>query len=230
MVGEADSGATALEVCSDSRPDVVFMDIEMPDLSGLQVASKLSEAGIHPHIVFVTAHSQFAVAAFDLCAVDYLLKPFDDERFANTLGRSEKILGDSLLREISSLAIDQYFTKPKWLRQIVVKSIGSLKIVDVSTLIWVRANGNYVDLISSDQATLHRSPISVLAEQLDPGEFVRTHRSALVRLGAIREIRTLDDKSVILLSNGDRAPLSPAFKDQVYRLLGSDSRALDGGG
>lgn len=220
LVGEAENGTLALKACVEKQPDVIFLDVEMPGLSGLGVVTALAERGLRPHVVFVTAHSNFAVTAFELYAVDYLLKPFDDLRFAETIRRCERVLADSIMRGISALALSQYFSRPRTLQKIVVKSVGSLKVVDVDSLIWVRANGNYVDLVTPEGTTLHRCPISALEEQLDPATFVRSHRGALVRISAIREIRSTDDRPAILLSNGDRAPLSTAFKDQVLRALG----------
>lgn len=218
IVGEATTGLEVVPAVQALRPDLLLLDIEMPGRDGVTVARDLASIDPCPAVVFVTAFSEYAVDAFQLCAVDYLLKPFDDERFADALARVESTLArdDSLmLRALSEqLALPKRRTK-----RLIIRSVGSIRVVPVEDVIWFRAGGNYVEVHHREGIDLHRVTLAALERSLNPREFARVHRSALVRLSEIRELKPGPDHSVAVMSNGDTVRVSQSYRDALIQSL-----------
>ncbi|MEL6543757.1 MAG: LytTR family DNA-binding domain-containing protein [Myxococcota bacterium] len=219
VVGEATMGPDVVPRVRSLTPDLVLLDIEMPGMNGVSVARELSGLERCPVVVFVTAFSEFAVDAFELCALDYLLKPFDDARFAEMLGRAEQAIAlDSQLqlRELER----RLDPDAAYLDRLLVRSVGAIRIVPVSEILWFGAGGNYVELHHVGGVDLHRTSLAALERRLDPQFFVRVHRSALLRLSEVRELRvTGAEQSVAVMSNGDEVRVSHNYRDELLRRL-----------
>jgi two-component system LytT family response regulator len=203
LVGEAGDGATALEQINQLRPDVVFMDIQMPELTGLEVLRRLS---CMPEIVFTTAYDQYAVTAFELNAVDYLLKPFTRARFDAAVARL--LESTAAPREILETALSQASQRaPGRLERILVRDRGRIFPLSLNEIEYLKADSKYTAIAARGQTFLVRIGISELEAQLDPARFIRIHRSALVNLDFVDSMKA-DDQSQLLIQMRDGAVLT----------------------
>ncbi|NNG25170.1 LytR/AlgR family response regulator transcription factor [Telluria aromaticivorans] len=200
LVGEASDGASALERIGRLRPDVVFMDIQMPEMTGLEVLRRLDYL---PQIVFTTAYDQYAVTAFELNAVDYLLKPFTQARFASAVarllegpGHERASLEGALVQASSPMAA------PARLERILVRDRGRIFPLAAGDIEYMKADSKYTVIAARGQHFLVRIGISELEAQLDPARFVRIHRSALVNLDFVESMRA-DDQSQLQIHMRD---------------------------
>jgi two-component system LytT family response regulator len=182
IIGEASTGREALVAIKRSRPDIVFLDIQMPGLDGFSVADVLDREG-GPYVVFVSAHDHYAMRAFEAGAVDYLVKPFTPERFSRMLDRARD-------RILSGGAKPPAVQGAEYLRRILVIADGRAQFLPVERIDRAESERNYVILYAGGGQHRLRTTIGALAERLDPGQFLRVNRSALVRLDAIREMHT----------------------------------------
>jgi two-component system LytT family response regulator len=221
LAGTAATGDEAIEKIAELKPDLVFLDVQMPGKSGLQVVEAIGEA--MPATIFVTAFDQFALKAFDVAAVDYLVKPFDDERFAQALQRARKSIE---LREVEKmtrrlLGFLQEEPKQKFLDRIAVESRGQVRLVPVSRIDSITASGPYAELHVGDKTYAVRERMQTLEEQLDPEVFFRVHRSAIVRLDRIDALlhRPGGDYAV-RLKDGTELDVSRARRDELQQRLG----------
>jgi two-component system, LytTR family, response regulator len=224
VVGEARNGKEAITAIAAQRPDVVFLDVQMPGLDGFAVIQRVGVAHM-PLVVFVTAHDEHALRAFDVQAIDYLVKPFDRERFAMTTARVKKYLTNR-----SPAAEEQRLTGllakvvPRdgavgYAERFLVKKEGSMIVVRAGDVEWVEAEGNYVRLHTLTGAHLMTETMQGIEEQLDPKVFARVHRSAIVRLDAIREIQPwFNGGLVLLLRTGAKVQVSRAQRERVLGL------------
>ncbi|VXC44450.1 LytTR family DNA-binding domain-containing protein [Massilia sp. 9I] len=197
LVGEAADGASALAQIERLRPDVVFMDIQMPEMTGLEVLRRLDYL---PHIVFTTAYDQYAVTAFELNAVDYLLKPFTQARFAAAVARL--LEGPVHGRESLDGVLSQASSAPARLERILVRDRGRIFPLATSEIEYMKADSKYTVIVARGQNFLVRIGISDLEAQLDPARFVRIHRSALVNLDFVESMRA-DDQSQLQIHMRD---------------------------
>jgi two-component system LytT family response regulator len=207
LVGEAGDGATALAQINQIRPDVVFMDIQMPELTGLEVLRRLS---CMPDIVFTTAYDQYAVTAFELNAVDYLLKPFTRARFDAAVARL--LESPSLPREIVDTALTQATQRKEGqaagrLERILVRDRGRIFPLSLNEIAYLKADSKYTAIAARDQTFLVRIGISELEAQLDPARFIRIHRSALVNLDFVDSMRA-DEQSQLVIQMRDGTVLT----------------------
>ena len=210
---EAADGNAAVQSILNERPDVVFLDIQMPGQTGLDVVDAIGLEHM-PITVFVTAYDQHAISAFEANALDYLLKPFSDERFEATMLRVGKRL--ELQRAAPMAAVES----ERWDR-LVVKSGGTTQFVKAADIDWIEAVGVYVNLYIGGKATLYRSPIHVLAEKLDPAHFVRIHRSAIVNLESILHLEPISHGEFeAVLKHGGRTKVSRTYRSQLEKRLG----------
>ena len=198
LVGEAADGASALERIGLLRPDVVFMDIQMPEMTGLEVLRRLDYL---PQIVFTTAYDQYAVTAFELHAVDYLLKPFTRARFAASV---ERLLeGGAQERPALEDALARAASGPARLERILVRDRGRIFPLAVGEIEYMKADSKYTVIVARGQHFLVRIGISELETQLDPQRFIRVHRSALVNLDFVESMRADDQSQLqILMRDG----------------------------
>lgn len=213
------SGATLIETVAEHAPDVVFLDIQMPGEDGMSLARQLLSGSAPPLIVFVTAYSEHAVTAFELYAVDYLLKPFDDQRLAQCVARLEAAL-DNPQTLSQTRSTQSALANGSTLQRLVIKSAASLRIIEVAKIHWLAANGNYVDIHHSDGTHLMRASLRQLLAGLSDSEFTQVHRGFAVRHSLVREVKTIDgDRSDAVLSTGDTVPIGKSFRQNLMTKL-----------
>ena len=226
VVGEADNGNDAVEVIRRLRPDIVFLDVQMPGLDGIDVVDTIG-ADEMPATIFTTAFDQYALKAFDRAAVDYLLKPFDDERFSQAFRRARKAIElqevDRMARRLRSLlAEDDASEKPAahYLDRIPVESRGQVRVVPVAKIDYITASGPYAELHVGDRAYAVRERMQTLEERLDPAVFLRVHRSVIVRLDRVDAmLRSPGGDYGVRLKDGTTLSVSRARRDELERRL-----------
>ena len=223
IVGECGSGTEALGVLRSTPLDLVFLDVEMPGCNGLQVVNELPVEG-RPAVVFVTAHERFALDAFEVQAVDYLLKPFDRERFQTALRRVEEHLrarrSGQLEEKLESLLADAAVPS-KTPERLTVKADGRLVFLKPSDIVWVEAADNYIILHLVEGRLMLRETLAALEKRLGTTSFARVSRSALVHLDQIKELQpTFHGDFVVVLRNGTKVPLSRSLRGQFSRFTG----------
>lgn len=225
IVGEARNGLEAVDVIRAERPDLVFLDVQMPELDGFGVLDALEGEPL-PAIVFVTAYDEYAIRAFDVHAVDYLLKPFDEERFRVALRRVRSRLGEhrqQSLDERLEAVLAELRAREQYADRLLVKNGGRVTVVQVDDVDWIEAADNYVRVHTSRGRYLMREPIKVLERKLNPRHFARVHRSAIVNLARVRELQPLfSGEYAIILSTGAKLTLSRGYRDAFRDRLGSD--------
>src|SRR4051794_32943083 len=189
VVGEAGDAATAAEAIAVLSPDLVFLDVQMPGATGFDVINAVG-ADKMPMVVFVTAYDRYAVRAFEVHALDYLLKPFNRERFRRALGRARARLQQGKAAEVNGLlrALLDDLRGPARPRRLVVKSEGRICLLNPEDVDWVEAAGNYVRLHVGKEQHLLRTTMEALEAQLPPGRFVRLHRSAIANVERIQSL------------------------------------------
>jgi two-component system LytT family response regulator len=209
---EAADGIEALERIDTSKPDALFLDIAMPELSGIELAASLPEPA--PAIVFVTAWDQYAIQAFDAGAIDYLLKPYDATRLARAVQRLQVRLHERL----QAPAAQALPALP--LHQLLVSERGAMRVVPVLDIAWIESADNYVVLHTPTGSPLLRQTLGGLAERLGPA-FLRCHRRAAVQLACIERVVPLDKGDCeLILRGGDRVPCSRQYRAAVMERLG----------
>ena len=223
IVGECGSGTDAIAMLRSTPIDLVFLDVEMPGCDGLQVLSELPAEG-RPAVIFVTAHERFAVDAFEVQAVDYLLKPFDRERFQTALRRAEESLrarrAGKLEDKLESLLADAAAPSKK-VERLTVKSDGRLIFLKPDDIAWVEAADNYIILHLAEGRLMMRETLTTLEGRLSPGMFARVNRSALVNLDQVKELQpTFHGDYVVVLRNGTKVPLSRSLRGQFGKFIG----------
>jgi two-component system LytT family response regulator len=220
IIGECSNGREAVGAIQDQRPDLIFLDVQMPELDGFGVLQAIG-AGLRPVIVFVTAHDKFALRAFEFHAVDYLLKPFDRTRFQAALHRAldqvKHRQGGALDQRLSNL-LAELKSPPKSLERLAVKSSGRVVLVRVDDIDWIEAADNYVELHVGKQSHLLREKLSVLETQLAPEKFVRISRSTIVNVDRLKELQSLFRGAyTVILQDGTRLTLSRNYRDKLER-------------
>lgn len=218
---EADSAARAREALAAQRIDLLFLDIQMPRESGLLLARELGRMLEPPLVVFVTAHSAHAIEAFEVHALDYLLKPLDDARLAQAVERASLLLAGRQ-RGAYGQALRAYACGAAYLEQISVRSVGRIDQVRVGDILWLEAQGNYVALHTAAGSPLHRVALSRLEAHLDPGQFLRVHRGVIVRRTQAVGLSVVGDGIYLLrLRCGAEVAVSERYAGAVRELLRS---------
>jgi two-component system, LytTR family, response regulator len=223
IVGESSNGREAVEAIRTQAPDLVFLDVQMPELGGFEVLETLGKVPI-PHVIFVTAYDQYAVRAFEVHALDYLLKPFDRERFDVCWQRARA----QVMRERNGgvdqrilLLLEELKAGSRYLERLVIKSGGRIYFLETGEIDWIEAEGNYVSVHSGKKSHLLRETISSLESQLDPRKFVRIHRSSIVRIDRIQELQPwFHGEYRVILQNGTQLTLSRNYRDKLQEALG----------
>jgi two-component system LytT family response regulator len=223
VVGEAGSGPEAVDAIHRLRPDLVFLDIQMPGADGFGVLAAL-RPGTLPHVVFVTAYDEYALRAFDVHAVDYLLKPFDADRFRTALARAKERVrarppADDLEQRIRRALAD---ARPAaYLDRVLVRTGSRAVFLRTDEVDWLEAEENYVRLHAGAESYLVRGTLAGLEERLDPAKFIRVHRSHIVNLGSIRELHPWSHGDwMIVLRDGRELMLSRRYRDRIPELAG----------
>jgi two-component system LytT family response regulator len=237
LVGSASNGVEAVEMIRSLRPDLVFLDVQMPGKTGVEVVREIGPSAM-PATIFVTAYDQFAVQAFDVAAVDYVVKPFDDERLESAFERARSRLAleglgqlkQKLLAVLQSptLAAGGGPTDPrtsgppeKYLERIAVEMRGKVQSIPVDQIDYIVASGPYAELHVGDRRHLIREAMQTLEERLDPQRFMRVHRSMIVRLDLIETLhRAAGGDYEVQLRNGARVKVSRSRREALERWLG----------
>jgi two-component system, LytTR family, response regulator len=224
IVGECASGTDAIAKIRGTALDVVFLDMQMPGCDGLQVLKELPEAN-RPAIVFATAHERFALDAFEVQAVDYLLKPFDRERLQTAVRRVHDYLRaqriGNIEQKLETLLADAGSPAKKSNERFAVKADGRLVFLKPDDITWVEAADNYVVLHLLSGQLMVRETMSALEARLGAGSFARVNRSAIVHLDQIRELQpTFHGDYVVILRDGTKIPLSRNLRGQLDKLTG----------
>jgi len=207
VVGESSNGVEGFEQIRELSPDIVFLDIQMPGLDGFGMIDRIAGAKL-PLFVFVTGYSEYAVKAFEIEAVDYLCKPFDKERLTLSVERALRRLNFTAPRVVGR----------QWLSRLSIKNDDRIVFVPVNEIIWIEAANKYVVIHTATGSHISRQTIQGLEDQLDPKEFVRTHRSTLVRKAAVRGLHPLfHGDYIIKLVNGAEVTLSRNFRGSFFR-------------
>lgn len=224
ITAECNNGRDAIAAIEQLQPDLVFLDIQMPEIGGFEVIERLDVKNL-PVVVFVTAHDSYAVKAFDVNAVDYILKPFDDERFYHALDRAcamieQKETGAWAKRVFNMLSGMQTSPASNYLDRIVIKSSGRIHFASTDTIDWIEASGKYLDIHAGKDVHRIREAMNDLEAKLDPKKFLRIHRSYIIHIGRIREMQTWHKgEYVVILNNDTKLVTGRGYRDNVNALL-----------
>ena len=207
IVSECGSGVDAPREIRAAKPDLLFLDVQMPECDGFDVLELLGK-NVPAAIIFVTAYDQYALRAFEAGALDYLLKPFDNARFDRALGRAKQ-------------KIAQGKGLPKKLQRLTIKSAGQVAFVSLSEIDWIEAADYYAALHVGDKTHLLRRSMAELEQDLDPATFCRIHRSTIVNLDRVRGLKVSEDGDYqVLLENGTELRMSRRYRKQLQSRLG----------
>ncbi|MDQ4123308.1 MAG: LytTR family DNA-binding domain-containing protein [Acidobacteriota bacterium] len=224
IVGEAGNGREAVTAIEEKKPDLVFLDVQMPEMNGFEVLKALNESKI-PAIVFTTAYDQYAIQAFEFHALDYLLKPFTRERFKRAVRHAREQF--EILRQSGNLderlvSLLENLKARKYLERIVVKTSGRVFFIKTDEIDWIEAAGNYLKLHVGRDAYLVRETMQSIETKLDPEKFFRIHRSTLVQIDRIKELHPLfGGDYAVILRNGTELSLSRNYRDRLPELFGN---------
>ena len=223
IVGECSDGAQAIAAIHDQTPDLVFLDVQMPGIDGFGVISAIGAERM-PIVIFVTAYDEYALKAFEVHALDYLLKPFGKDRFQETLKHAraslERRRAGELGRRLLALVNDIKPEAPRFDR-LVVKSGGRVFFLRSEDIDWIEASGNYVRLHLGEESHLFRETMNRMEARLDARRFVRIHRGRIVNTERIRELQPwFNGEYVVVLRNGTKLPLSRGYRDKLQEQLG----------
>ncbi|MGI8544231.1 MAG: LytR/AlgR family response regulator transcription factor [Aridibacter sp.] len=220
IVAECENGREAIEAIRDLKPDLVFLDVQMPKIGGFEVIETVG-ADKMPTVIFVTAYDEFALRAFEVNAVDYLLKPFDEERLAKAVARAKR----EIKREEPSADIEDKLrkllkevkTEPQYLKRIPVKSTRGTAIILTEEIDWIAAaGGHYLELHAGSETHLIREKLSDLETRLDPKNFMRIHRSTIVNLDRIKSFHPMfNGDQIIILKSGQELNLSRTYHEKL---------------
>jgi len=222
IVGVCTDGAEAVEVIERTQPDLVFLDVQMPGMDGFEVIENLEVPNL-PAVVFVTAHDGHAIRAFEIHALDFLLKPFDQSRFEKALERARAKVADHQAQVIDSRLVsllEELREERKYPERLIVKSSGRVFFVRTEEIDWVEASGNYVKIHTKSEAHLLRESMKNMEAKLDPKTFVRIHRSAIVNIDRIKELEPwFHGEYIVIMRDGTRLTASRVFSDRLSALI-----------
>ena len=222
IIGECGNGREAVAAIKEQKPDLVFLDIQMPEKNGFDVVKSLDDRAM-PAVIFVTAYDQYALQAFDVHALDYLLKPFNRERLHKAVSHARdqietKRIGqldERLVSLIKDLKADR-----KYLERLVVKSVGRVFFLKVDDIDYIEAAGNYVKLHTGRESHMIRETMNGIEAKLDPDKFLRIHRSTVVNIDRIKELHPMfSGDYAVILRNGTELALSRNYRERLLELF-----------
>ncbi len=219
--GECADGEEAVNAISAEPPDVLFLDIQMPEMDGFEVLEAVGPGRV-PVVVFVTAYDQYAIRAFEIHAADYLVKPFEAERFKQTLDRvrqevSRRTLPDE--RRLEGLLLAMSSRRP-YLKRFACRTGGRIVFIKVEDVTWIEATGNYVSLHAGKETHLVRETMNGLEPKLDPEQFIRIHRSTIVSLDRVQSLQPwFQGELVLLLTDGTRLTVGRSFRSRLKHIV-----------
>ena len=223
IVAECSNGAEAVATIRKEKPDLVFLDVQMPEMDGFAVLDAVRLDHL-PEIVFTTAYESYAIRAFELHALDYLLKPFDQTRFRDAMKHAKERLNqrqheDERL-QIGAL-LESLKNQTQYLDRLIIKADGRITFLSTREIDWIEADDKYVHLHTGKTARMVRQTLSGMEAQLDPKKFLRIHRSTIVNVERIKELQPLfSGEHSIVLQDGTRLTLSRNYKNSLFELLG----------
>jgi two-component system, LytTR family, response regulator len=230
IAGECSSGREALKEILEKKPSLIFLDIQMPEMNGFDVLAQLDEEKL-PYVIFVTAYDQYALRAFEVYALDYLLKPIDEERFTRTLQRARAQIEHRLNSDLNEglRALIQQFASntsegvSNYLERMMIKTDGRVFFLVTDEIDWIEAQGNYVMLHVGKESYLLRDAISKVEVQLNPRKFLRIHRSTIVNIDRVKELQSLFHGDYrVLLKDGTKLLLSRRYRWKARASLGKE--------
>jgi len=223
IVGECNDGKSAVALIQKHKPDVVFLDVQMPAMDGFAVLDAIGVEQL-PEVIFTTAYEKYAIRAFELHALDYLLKPFDQTRFRDAMRHAKERLNQRQQEDgrlqISAL-LENVKSQPKYLERLIIKAEGRISFLDAREINWIEADDKYVHLHTAKASRMVRQTLSAMETQLDPKKFQRIHRSAIVNVEQIKELEpTFNGEHVVHLEDGTKLTLSRTYREKLFELLG----------
>jgi len=226
-IGECRDGQETVEAVAKHRPDLLFLDVRMPRMDGFQVMEQIQRANggeRMPFVVFVTAHDRYALKAFDVNAVDYLLKPYDDERFIASVDKAKRFIDmrmdSSLTGRLMDLVREHMHAKSGHTETFSIKDKGHEHKVSVDDLVYLKADGNYLCLRTKERHHLYRMTMNAVEAELDPARFLRVHRSRMVHLAHVRSARYSGNNEFILtMDNNERIVSGRSYKERIAKVL-----------
>lgn len=220
IVGECANAAEARQAVAALKPDLMFLDIQMPDIDGFKFLDEL-DPDASPMVVFATAYEQHALRAFDANALDYLLKPIDQDRFDQMMARVRMHWQGRMATETPREPPRARSENGSWLARVSVKVGEHIRVLTTGEIDWIEANGNYVHIHSGNTTYLHRETLRQLQDTLDPARFLRVHRAVIVNVDRVREVHPLfNGNAELVLHDGTRIGLSRRFREHARRALG----------
>ena len=231
IAASVDNGRDAVTAIRSLSPDIVFLDVQMPGMTGFEVVSEIGPDSM-PATIFVTAFDQYALKAFDVAALDYLVKPFDDDRFEQAFSRARRSVElqevGRMTRRLVTLLGDQTVEpppaptpRPQYLERIAVESRGQVRVVPAEKIEYITASGPYAELHVGDKTYTVRERMQNLEDRLDPAKFFRIHRSAIVRLDRIDAmLRSSGGDYAVRLKNGEELSVSRSRRDELEAKMG----------
>jgi two-component system LytT family response regulator len=225
VISECSNGTEAVNVLMQSKPDILFLDIQMPDLNGFAVLRKLNTNDM-PMVIFVTAFDEFAIKAFELHAFDYLLKPFKKKRFEDAVQHAKNALRTRNQKEWIQRTyslLKSMTARGRYMDRFTIKDKGRVFFLKARNVDWIEAEDNYVRLHSGTDSYLIREKIGAVEKELDPAEFVRIHRGAIVNVESIQELQQWFKRDYrVVLRNGTILPLGRSYRNQLRKVLHSE--------
>lgn len=223
VVGECSNGQDAIHFITNNKPDLVFLDIQMPIMNGIEVMRSLKPEAL-PFAIFLTAFDQYMMRAFEVHAIDYLLKPVDDARFNASLNHARRILGRQQTAAHNRRLQAVFDKKPAPVRapfrRLAIRIGKLVRFVSIDDIDWIEAQGDYAEIHVGARTHLIRESLNALAERLDPEDFLRIHRSAIVRLNRIARVVSLPNRDcTVTLQNGTLLRVSRSYSDHLRKLL-----------
>lgn len=214
LLEECNNGVDAVTAINTFKPDLIFLDIQMPGLTGFEVLKQLEEM---PQVIFSTAYDQYAMKAFEVHAVDYLLKPFKQERFDEAI---QKLRNNSkgYLSQIQTL-VNSLNEQESYLINILVSVRNKLINIPTDQIVQIKAEGNYARLTTNDGSYLSSYGISKLEEKLNPQQFIRVHRSTIINITSVKEVYTYPSSYEVVMKNGDVVKVSRSYLDNIRKLI-----------
>lgn len=225
IVGECGDGLSALRFIAENRPDLVFLDVQMPEMDGFALLKKLGAARL-PAIIFTTAFEDYAVRAFEFHALDYLLKPFDAERFSQAVNFAKARLKDGEQHAQENTQITEMLKtadqNPKFLERLSIKQNGRIVFLKTSEIDLIKSDDKYVQIYAGGKSHLVRQTLSAMKSQLDSRVFVQIHRSAIVNTEKIKELQPMfNGEYTVVMESGAKISVSRNFKDDLFQILGN---------
>src|SRR5262249_19756721 len=223
VVGECNDGKSAVAMIQKHKPAIVFLDVQMPAMDGFTVLEAIGLERL-PEIIFTTAYEKYAIRAFELHALDYLLKPFDQTRFQDAIHHAKERLSqhqpDAGRLQISAL-LENVKAQSKYLERLIIKADGPISFLHTRDINWIEADDKYVHLHTAKASRMVRQTLSAMETQLDPKQFQRIHRSAIVNIERIKELEpTFNGEHVVLLDDGTKLTLSRTYREKLFERMG----------